>query len=299
MTIEATEPHAVTTDSRFAAKFIEASRRNDSLLCVGLDPDPARIPTGIPVRDFLHTIVEATADVACCYKPNIAFFEPDIDEGMPLLRELIAAVPDDIPVLLDAKRGDIGHTAAAYARAVFDGLDADAVVVNPYLGRDSLEPFFERVDRHSFVLCRTSNPGAGDLQDLPVGEEGRPLYEHVARLAVEWNTRGNVGLVVGATYPAEAAAIRKVAPDLPFLMPGVGAQTADLEAAVIAGFDAAQHGILVNASRGVIYAGAEREAGGDLVAWADAARDSAEALRLAINAARDAAGSTARSSPAD
>jgi orotidine-5'-phosphate decarboxylase len=280
---------AVATKSRFAAKFAAASSSNDSLLCVGLDPDSSRIPTGIRTRDFLHAIVEATSDLVCCYKPNIAFFEPDIDGGMPMLRELIAAVPDDVPVLLDAKRNDIGNTAEAYAQAVFDGLDADAVVVNPYLGRDSLEPFLVREDRHSFVLCRTSNPGAGDLQDLPVGEEGRPLYEHVARLASEWNTRGNVGLVVGATYPAEAAAIRAVAPELPFLMPGVGAQTADLEAAVIAGLDARQHGILVNASRGVIYAGGEAEAGGDLVAWADAARASAEALRDAINAARQSA----------
>lgn len=279
---------AVATKSRFAAKFAGASRANDSLLCVGLDPDRSRIPAGLATRDFLHTIVEATSDLVCCYKPNIAFFEPDVDEGMPMLRELIAAVPDSVPVLLDAKRNDIGNTAEAYAQAVFDSLNVDAVVVNPYLGRDSLEPFFSREDRHSFVLCRTSNPGAGDLQDLPVGPEGRPLYEHVARLASEWNTRGNVGLVVGATYPAEAAAIRGIAPDLPFLMPGVGAQTADLAAAVTAGLDASGHGILVNASRAVIYAGADHEAGGDLRAWGDAARSAAEALREAINAARTA-----------
>ncbi len=299
MTTETSEPPAVATRSRFAAKFAGASERNDSLLCVGLDPDRSRIPSGIPTRDFLHTIVEATADIACCYKPNIAFFEPDIDEGLPMLRELVAAVPDDIPVLLDAKRGDIGNTAEAYAQAVFDGLNVDAVVVNPYLGGDALEPFLEREDRHSFVLCRTSNPGARDLQDLPVGDDGRPLYEHVARLATEWNTRGNVGLVVGATYPAEAAAIRELALNLPLLMPGVGAQTADLEAAVMAGLDARQHGILINASRGVIYAGAEHEAGGDLLAWADAARDSAEALRLAINAARDSARAAASAAEAE
>ena len=279
--------------SRFAAKYLAASERHDSLLCVGLDPDPARIPAGVSTADFLHAIVEATADLACCFKPNIAFFEPDIDGGMPLLRELIAAVPHDVPVLLDAKRNDIGNTATAYARAVFDGLDADAVVVNPYLGQDAMEPFLERGDRHSFVLCRTSNPGARDLQDLTIAEDGRPLYEHVARLASEWNTRSNVGLVVGATYPDEAAAIRAVAPELPFLMPGVGAQTADLEAAVAAGLDSHAHGILVNASRGVIYAGQEREAGRDLAAWADAAREAADAFRIAINQAR-AAASTAR-----
>ncbi len=292
MTIEASEPPSMSAPpasaSRFAAKFAAASRSNDSLLCVGLDPDREKIPTGITTRDFLFAIVEATADIVCCFKPNIAFFEPDIDDGLALLRELIAFVPGDVPVLLDAKRGDIGNTAVAYARAVFDRLDADAVVVNPYLGRDSVEPFLEHEDRHSFVLCRTSNPGAQDLQDLSVGVDGRPLYEHVARLATEWNERGNVGLVVGATYPKEAAAIRAVAPDLPFLMPGVGAQTADLEAAVTAGLDARQHGILVNASRGVIYAGADAEAGGNLGAWAAAARESADALRMAINAARDA-----------
>jgi orotidine-5'-phosphate decarboxylase len=262
----------------FRERFEAAAARNQSLLCVGLDPDPARIPAGVSVREFLLGIVEATADVAACYKPNIAFFEPDLGAGIDLLREVIAAVPDEVPVLLDAKRGDIGHTAEAYARAAFDSLGAHAITLNPYLGRDSLDPFLRREDRHSFLLCRTSNPGAVDVQDLEV--EGHPLYERIAYLANEWNREhGNVGLVVGATYPAEAARIREICPDLLFLMPGVGAQAGDLEAAVQSGMDARGGGVLVNASRGVLYA----SSGAD---WAQAARAAAVELRDAINAAR-------------
>ena len=257
---------------------MEASRRNNSLLCVGLDPDPGKIPDGVSMRDFLMGIVEATSDVASCYKPNIAFFEPYLGEGIDLLRDLIAAVPDDVPVLLDAKRGDVGHTAEAYARAVFDSLGADAVTLSPYLGRDSLDPFLRRADRHSFLLCRTSNPGAVDLQDVSV--EGHPLYEHVAYLANEWNELGNVGLVVGATYPSEASRIREICPDLLFLMPGVGAQQGEVEAAVRAAVDGDGGGILVNASRGVLYPASEPGK------WQDASRNAAIEIRDQINAAR-------------
>ena len=263
----------------FTEKFQAAATRNASLLCVGLDPDPTRIPDGLSTRDFLFELVDVTADVVCAYKPNIAFFEPDLAEGITLLRDLIAHIPDDVPVLLDAKRGDIGHTAEAYARAIFDSLGADAVTLNPYLGRDSLEPFLRRADRTSFLLCRTSNAGAGDLQDLQV--DGRPLYEHVAELASSWNTNGNVGLVVGATYPAEAKRIREIAPDLPFLMPGVGAQAGDVEEAVQSAIDAHGAGIIVNASRGVMFATPE---GGER--WTDASRRAAGSLRDQINAAR-------------
>jgi orotidine-5'-phosphate decarboxylase len=270
--------------SSFTHRLTSAAERHDSLLCVGLDPDPARLPPGTGMRAFLHGVVEATADLVCCYKPNIAFFEPDLGAGLGLLRDLIAAIPREVPVLLDAKRGDIGHTSEAYARAVFDSLGADAVTVSPYLGRDGLEPFLRRADRHVFVLCRTSNAGARDLQDLQV--DGRPLYEHVAMLANEWNApSGNVGLVVGATYPADAARIRAICPDLLFLMPGVGAQAGDLDAAVGAAIDARGRGIIVNASRGVLYAARDddlRTAAG----WFDASRRAAMALRDAINAAR-------------
>lgn len=270
--------------STFRARLEAAAARNRSLLCVGLDPDPSRLPPGTDTRAFLLGIVEATADLVCCYKPNIAFFEPDLGAGLDLLRELIAAVPGDVPVLLDAKRGDIGHTSEAYARAVFDSLGAGAVTVSPYLGRDGLDPFLRRADRHVFVLCRTSNAGARDLQDLPV--EGRPLYERVAHLANEWNVpHGNVGIVVGATYPEEAARIRAICPELLFLMPGVGAQAGDLDAAVRAGIDTAGGGIIVNASRGVLYAAS----GDDLrtpARWFDAARRAATSLRDAIDGAR-------------
>ena len=266
--------------SSFTQKSNAAAERHASLLCVGLDPDPARLPAGVAMREFLFELVDATADLVCAYKPNIAFFEPDLAEGITLLRDLIAHIHGTtaVPVLLDAKRGDIGHTAEAYARAVYDSLGADAVTLNPYLGGDSVEPFLRRADRTAFLLCRTSNAGAVDLQDLPV--EGHPLYEHVASLANHWNERGNVGLVVGATYPAEAKRIREICPDLPFLMPGVGAQAGDVEAAVQGALDAHGAGIIVNASRGVMYAPAEDGR------WADASRRAAETLRDQINAAR-------------
>lgn len=268
-----------TTDATFAQKFRDAAVRNSSLLCVGLDPDRTKIPQGVSTRDFLFGLVDATRDTVCAFKPNIAFFEPDLGEGINLLRDLIAYIgATEVPVLLDAKRGDVGHTAEAYARAVYDSLGADAVTLNPYLGRDSLEPFLRRPDRTAFLLCRTSNPGAVDLQDMEVN--GNPLYEHVAYLANQWNEHGNVGLVVGATYPAEAARIREICPDLPFLMPGVGAQAGDVAAAVQAALDAHGAGIIVNASRGVAYAPAEDGR------WADASRRAAELLRDQINAAR-------------
>ena len=269
----------MTPGPTFRERYEAAAAANDSLLCVGLDPDPRRIPAGVGTLAFLEAIVEATADLVCCFKPNAAFFESRGPEGVEELRALIAAIPDDVPVLLDAKRGDIGHSSEHYARAVFEQLGAHGVTVSPYLGRDAVEPFLAYEERHSFVLCRTSNAGAGDFQDLPVGEGGRPLYLQVAATASTWNERGNVGLVVGATYPGEAAEVRALCPDMLLLMPGVGAQAGDLEAAVQAAVDADGGGILVNASRGVLYAGTD----GD---YASAARAEAARLRDAINAAR-------------
>lgn len=269
----------MTPGPTFRERYEAAAAANDSLLCVGLDPDPGRIPDGVGTLAFLEAIVEATADLVCCFKPNAAFFESRGPDGVEELRALIAAIPDDVPVLLDAKRGDIGHSSEHYARAVFEQLGAHGVTVSPYLGRDAVEPFLAYEERHSFVLCRTSNAGAGDFQDLPVGEGGRPLYLQVAATASAWNERGNVGLVVGATYPGEAREVRALCPDMLLLMPGVGAQAGDLEAAVQAAVDAEGGGILVNASRGVLYAGT----GGD---YASAARAEAARLRDAINAAR-------------
>ena len=269
----------------FRTRFDSAVQRNRSLLCVGLDPDPARIPTGVSTRDFLIAIIEATADVASCYKPNLGFFEPDLGPGVELVRDLIEAIhARDVPVILDAKRGDLGNTAIGYAKAIYGALDADAVTLSPYMGGDSLEPFLEYEDRTAFLLCRTSNPGAHDLQDLRVGERNEPLYAYVARLASTWNTRGNVGLVVGATYPVEAEEIRAICPEMPILMPGVGAQAGDLEAAVRAGVDAQRANLIVNASRGVLYA--PPVASSDRPDWAEGARVAAIELRDAINAAR-------------
>jgi orotidine-5'-phosphate decarboxylase len=250
--------------------------RVDSVVSVGLDPDPARIPDHLREADlprwaFNRRIIDATHEHAACYKPNAAFYE-DAD-GWRALRETVAyAHGKDVPVLLDAKRADIGNTSRQYARLLDD---ADAITLNPYLGRDSLEPFLSRGDKGVFVLCRTSNPGGADLQDLELAS-GERLYERVAALADLWNREGNVGLVVGATTPDELAAVREQVPDLPFLVPGVGAQGGDAEAAV-------EHGLadgvgLVNSSRGIIFAGEGR---GE--AFAGAAGEAAKRLKKRLN----------------
>lgn len=225
----------------------------DSVLSVGLDPTLDRVPEHLHEHDlprwaFNRRIIDATHEHAACYKPNAAFYEDA--EGWRALRETIAyAHGKDVPVLLDAKRADIANSARQYA-TLLDS--ADAITVSPYLGRDSLEPFLSREKKGTFVLCRTSNPGGADLQSLELTTEER-LYERVARLAAEWNERGNVGLVVGATAPEELERVRELAPDLPFLVPGVGAQGGDVEAAVEYGL---ADGVgLVNSSRGIIFAG--------------------------------------------
>jgi len=270
----------------------------DSVVSVGLDPDPDRLPAEVADADlprwaFNRRIVDATHEYAACYKPNAAFYE-DAD-GWRALRETVAyAHGKGIPVLLDAKRGDVGNTAREYA----DLLDlVDAITVNPYLGRDSLEPFFGRTDAGVFVLCRTSNPGGADLQDLELAAGDR-LYQRVAAMADTWNRHDNVGLVVGATTPDELADVRERVPRLPFLVPGVGAQGGDAEAAVEHGLaerDRCDVGVgLVNSSRGIIFAGEEsearrasnsraaepRDAGGDFF---DAAGEAAKRLRRRLN----------------
>ncbi len=271
------------TPGSFRERYEAAAVKNDSLLCVGLDPDPSRIPIGVSVKDFLVGVIETTSDLVCAYKPNSAFFEQYGDEGWATLRDVIAAVPEDIPVLLDSKRGDVGHTTEAYASALYDWLGADGVTLNPYLGIDALEPFLAYEDRTSFVVCRTSNGSAGDLQDVMAGDVR--LYERVAELSRDWNTRGNVGLVVGATYPEEAGRVREICPDQLLLLPGVGAQQGDIDSAVQASVDADGGGILVNASRGVLYA-QPFENGCAVGGWAEASRDAARELRDAINTAR-------------
>jgi orotidine-5'-phosphate decarboxylase len=264
----------------FRDKLARTSEANRSLLCVGLDPDPRRLPID-DVAAFLVGVIEATRDLVCAFKANLAFYEALGDEGSAALRAVRRAVPDDVPLIGDAKRGDVANTSAAYAEALFDRDGFDAVTVNPYLGGDALAAFLEHADRGVIVVCRTSNPGAGEFQDLLVEFEGerRPLYEAVALRARAWNTRGNVALVAGATYPQEMARLRKLCPELPFLAPGIGAQAGEIEAAVQAGLDADGGGMIINASRQVLYA--SRGA-----AWADAARVEAQSLRDAIERAR-------------
>jgi orotidine-5'-phosphate decarboxylase len=248
----------------------------------------------MPIEDvaaFNIAIIEATSDLVCAYKPNVAFYEAlGPERGYAALRKTLAAIPPHIVKLADAKRGDVEHTARAYAHALFDDLGFDASTVNPYLGADSIEPWTERDDKGAFVVCRTSNPGAPDLQDLRVevaDGESRPLFEVVAKRASAWNARGNVGLVAGATYPEEMRRLREMCPDMPFLVPGIGAQQGDLAAAVRAGVARDGRGLLVSASRGVLYA----SQGNDFAA---AARREALRLRDEINAVRDALSPAAR-----
>lgn len=269
----------------FRKKLEAAWASSNSLLCVGLDPEPALLPDGYGVEDvarFNIAIIEATSDLVCAYKPNVAFYEGlGPERGYAALRETLAAIPPHVITLADAKRGDVEHTARAYARALFDNLGFDSATVNAYLGRDSIEPWIERGEHGAFVVTRTSNPGAPDLQDVPVQTEGgsRPLYEIVAERARAWDTRGNVGLVTGATYPEEMRRLRELCPDMPFLVPGIGAQEGSLEAAVRSGLDARGQGLVVSASRGVTYA----SRGAD---FAEAARREALRLRDEINVVR-------------
>jgi len=258
----------------FTDKLLTASRRNKSLLCVGLDPDPALMPK-VSLLEFNKAIVDATADLVCAYKPNLAFYEALGIDGLKVLQKTVEHIPSHIPIIGDGKRGDIGNTAKAYAKALFVTFGFDAATVSPYLGFDSVEPFIEYKDKGIFILCRTSNPGAVDFQNL-VNAQGMPLYEAVARKAKEWNVQGNIGLVVGATYPEELKAIRKLCPEMPLLIPGIGAQGGDLASTVKHGIDAHGEKAIIAASRQVIYASKGKD-------FAQAARHSAQELRNNIN----------------
>ena len=273
----------------FLEKLLAASRQQDSLLCVGLDPEWERLPPhlkflpqGAAITRFCQEIIEATAPYVCAYKPNMAFYEALGLDGLHILKSILEAVPKGIPVILDAKRGDIGNTAQNYARAAFEVLNADAVTINPYMGYDSVSPFLDYKDKGVFLLCRTSNPGARDLQDLEVqAADGqvRPLYEAVAQRVQSWNSGENCGLVVGATYPEEMKRIRGLCPTLPILIPGIGAQGGDLEGSVRAGVDGENERAIISASRTVLYA----DNGADFAA---AAANVASDLREQINKAR-------------
>ena len=265
----------------FMTALRAAWRARNSLLCVGLDPDPAKFPAHLQGRadailEFCTAIVDATADLACCFKPQIAYFAAHrAEDQLEALIAHIHARHPGTPVILDAKRGDIGSTAQHYATEAFDRFRADAVTANPYLGRDSVQPFLDRADKGVVILCHTSNPGAGDFQDLDVG--GRPLYQHVAeRVARDWNGHGNCALVAGATWPEQLREVRAIVGDMPLLIPGVGAQGGDVEAVVRNGLDADGAGLLVSSSRAILYA-----SGGD--DYAEAAATAARALLDEIN----------------
>jgi orotidine-5'-phosphate decarboxylase len=269
---------------RFADTLAAATRRHDSMLCVGLDPEPARFPgawrgDAERIHDFCAGIVDATKDLVCAFKPQIAYFHAHrAEDQLERLMAHIRRVAPGVPVILDAKRGDIGATAEQYAREAFVRYQADAVTLSPFMGFDSIEPYLRYDGRGAILLCRTSNPGGDDLQAQTLADGDR-LFERIARLAAgPWNRNGQLGLVVGATYPAEIARVRELAPTLPLLIPGVGAQGGDAEATVRAGWRA-DGPIVVNSSRAVLYA-----SGGEN--WASAARRSAEATRQQLNLAR-------------
>jgi len=262
----------------FLKKLENAAQKNNSLLCVGLDPDPELMPDGISVFEFNKAIIEATSDLVCAYKLNLAFYEALDIEGIDALKRTIKYIPNDILVIGDAKRGDIGNTAKAYAKAIFANFGFDATTVNPYLGFDSVEPFIQYRDKGVFILCRTSNAGAVDFQSLRCEAEPnyRPLFEIVAEKAKEWNHYGNIGLVVGATYPEELRLIRQSHPNMPILIPGIGAQGGDLALAVRYGVDAQGEKAILNSSRQIIYASREKD-------FDEAARRVASSLRDQIN----------------
>jgi orotidine-5'-phosphate decarboxylase len=258
----------------FINKLLDTSRKNKSLLCIGLDPNPELMPS-INITDFNKAIINATYDLACAYKLNLAFYEAQGIQGLVALEKTINFIPSSIPIIGDAKRGDIGNTAKAYARALFQTFNFDAVTVSPYLGMDSVEPFIEYRDKGIFILCRTSNKGARDFQDLALAN-GTPLYEVVARKAKEWNYYDNIGLVMGATYPEELKRIRSICPEMPLLIPGIGAQGGDLAAAIEYGVDSRGEKAVINVSRQIIYASRENN-------FSQAARIVAEKLRNQIN----------------
>lgn len=258
----------------FLEKLALATNKNNSLVCVGLDPDPELMPPEISVAEFNREIIDATSDQVCAYKLNLAFYEAMGDEGLEALRQTIKHIPAGIIKIGDGKRADIGNTSKAYARAIFDYLGFDATTVNPYMGSDSIEPFLKYADKGIFILCRTSNTGAADFQSLRCETDSglRPLYEIVAIKASRWNKNGNAGLVVGATYPEELKVIRQNHPTLPLLIPGVGAQGGDLATVVKYGGER----IIINSSRQIIYASKGKD-------FAQAARRAASELREQIN----------------
>ena len=272
----------------FMQSLQQAWTRNDSLVCVGLDPEPAKFPAHLrdtpdAVFDFCRAIVDATADLVCAFKPQIAHFAAlRAEDTLERLIAHIHAQHPGVPVILDAKRGDIGSTAQHYASEAFERYRADAVTLNPYLGRDSIQPFLDHADKGVILLCRTSNPGGADFQALDCG--GQPLYLRVAAtIARDWNGHGNCALVTGATWPEELAKVRAVVGDMPLLVPGIGAQGGDVEAVLQHGRASDGNGLLISSSRAILYAGTG-------VDFAAAARAATQELRAAINRFRQECG---------
>jgi orotidine-5'-phosphate decarboxylase len=285
---------AIPQQSQTATTFLsllEQRWQRGNFVCVGLDPEYERLPATIKegrskaeaFSVFLREIIDATHDLVCAYKPNSAFFEALGQVGLAVLEQTIAyckTTYPEIPVILDAKRADIGSTNLGYVTAAFDLMHVDAITVHPYLGKEALTPFLERRDKGVMILAKTSNPGSGEFQNLLVGELQEPLYLVVARnVAQQWNTYGNCIIVVGATYPEELKRVREVIGDMPLLLPGIGAQGGDLEATVKAGKDSHGEGMIISSSRSIIYA----STGSD---FAQAARKATEALRSEINTHR-------------
>jgi orotidine-5'-phosphate decarboxylase len=263
-------------------KLKQAQIKNNSMLCVGLDLDPKRVPQPFGASskglfDFARLIIEATSDIVSAYKPNLAFFEAMGSDGISLLQQICRRIPEDIPVILDAKRGDIGNTSAQYAASLYKNFGADWVTVNPYMGHDSIKPFLDYQDRGVFVLCLTSNPGSMDFQTLNC--DGQPLYMRVCEKASQWNTNQNIGLVVGATHPESMTNIRRCSGEMPLLIPGIGAQGGALEKAVMGGSANFTKTALLNVSRSVLYASKGQD-------FAEKARESAERIVSKINALR-------------
>ena len=267
----------------FTQRIRRIQRKHNSLLCIGLDTDINRVPEflfayGDPVYEFNRRIIDATRDLVCAYKINLAFYEASGEHGWYTVHQTLARIPEEILTIGDAKRGDIGNSSEMYARLLVDDYEFGATTVNPYMGEDSVRPFLRKREQGAFVLAVTSNPGARDFQYLKVG--GRPLYEHVIGRVKSWNGRKNCGLVVGATRPGELRRIRALVPDMPLLIPGIGAQGGDLESAVRFGCDSRGEMAVINASRSVIYASGGED-------FAAAARREALSLRDQINAIRE------------
>jgi len=265
----------------FKDKLEKIVDKNESILCVGLDVDKEKMPKFIfkksknPYLDFNKKIIDSTKDLVCAYKLNMAFYEALGIEGYKLLDDTIKYIPDDIIVILDGKRNDIGNTSKKYAKSIFEKIKADAVTINPYLGFDCIKPFSEYKEKCSFILCRTSNSSAKDFQDLK--SENKYLYEHVAEKIKKWNKNKNLGAVVGATYPEEIKKIRKIlGEEIPFLIPGVGAQGGDIKKTVNFGANKNGKMAIINSSRGIIYAGSDEK-------FYERSREKAESLRDEIN----------------